>query len=109
MVVEVVVLSPQSAYDRDQIRSIKPEIKPDVLRLQLALETDHSATSRAELLTISGQSVFVEQSLRVGPTGDSIEFDIPMRLVNPGDYQVKLSRVIDGTEAGITTYYFRLE
>jgi hypothetical protein len=109
-IVESVVLAPQNAYDRDQIRSVKvPQAEPDVLRLQLTLGTSQSETYRAELSTISGESVLVEQSLKAPAAGESIVLEVSARVLKPGDYQVKLRRVTEGTQADVATYYFRVQ
>jgi len=62
-----------------------------------------------ELHTVAGQSVFSEESLKPAVGGTTIDFDVPVRFLKAGDYQVKLSRVTDGIEEGAATYYFRVQ
>jgi hypothetical protein len=110
VIVESVVLAPQNAYDRDQIRNVRlPEVAPDVLRLQLTPVTNQSGTYRAELLTISGQSVVAEQSFQSSSASDPVVFEIPFRVLRAGDYQVKLSRITGEIQEGVATYYFRVQ
>ena len=109
-IVETMVLAPQNAYDRDQIPSVKlPRAEPDVLRLQLTIGTNQSGTYRADLSTISGESVLVDQSLKAPAAGDSLVLEVSARVLKAGDYQVKLRRVADGTQADVATYYFRVQ
>jgi hypothetical protein len=110
LVVETVALAPESTYDRDRIRSVTlSQFAPDILSLRLTLVNSQPGTYRAELLTIAGQSVFTEGSRTPAAASGSIDFDVPVRFLSAGDYQVKLSRVTEGIEEGVATYYFRVQ
>ena len=77
----------------------------DAVRLQLMLETQEHETYRAELLTLTGETLFVAEELRTQDGGDRVKFDIPVERLKVGDFQVKLTRASDATA---TTYYFRV-
>jgi len=105
-----VVLVPGGIYDPDRIPRVSlPDGELATVRVQLAIKTNRLETYRAELLTVAGQSVFSEGSLKSATGNAPIEFEVPVRVLKAGDYQVKLSRVTDGIEEGVATYYFRVE
>ncbi|MDX6613312.1 MAG: hypothetical protein QOD75_2498 [Blastocatellia bacterium] len=103
------MLVPQHGYDPVHIATIMlPDGERGVLRLQLSVKGTPE-TDRAELLTISGQSVLVEGALKPLPGVDTVSFDVPGRFLTAGDYQMKLSRRTDGVESNVVTYYFRVQ
>jgi hypothetical protein len=104
-----VVLVPENRYDRDRIAQVSLASDTRNLHLQLEFKGNQPGTFRAELLTIAGQSVFTEGSLKPAAGGTAIDFDVPVRFLKAGDYQVKLSRVTNGIEEGVATYYFRVQ
>lgn len=102
-------LVPGSIYEPDRIPRVSlPDGEHATVRLQLAFSTNQPGTYRAELLTVAGQPVFSVESL-TAVANAPIEFEVPVRVLKTGDYQVKLSRVIDGVEEGVATYYFRVQ
>ena len=103
-----VVLVPENRYDRERISQVTLASGARDLHLQLEFKGNKPQTYRAELLTIPGQSVFFEGSLKPSAGGTTIDFDVPVRFLKAGDYQVKLSRVTDGIEEGVASYYFRV-
>jgi len=104
-----VMLVPQHGYDPAHIATVSlPGGEPSGLHVQLTFK-GNGEIYRAELLTITGQSVFSQGALKPSAGGDSVGFDVPRQFLNPGDYQVKLIRVTDGIEAGVATYYFRVQ
>jgi hypothetical protein len=104
-----IVLVPENKYDRDRIAQVS--LAPDArdLHMQLEFKSNQPATYRAELLTVAGQTVFTQTSLKPPAGGTTIDFAVPVRFLKAGDYQVKLSRVTDGIEEGAATYYFRVQ
>jgi hypothetical protein len=105
----VVTLVPQHGYDPAHIAVVSlPDGERGVLQLQLSAK-GNPETDRAELLTISGQSVLTEGALKPSPGIDIVSFDVPGRFLTAGDYQMKLSRMTDGVEAAVVTYYFRVQ
>ena len=80
----------------------------DVVRITLVLESSDPATYRAEVETADGQKVAVKERLQPHRNGQSkVTFDIAARLLQNGDYQVKLSRVVNGETQSAGRYYFR--
>lgn len=68
------------------------------MRLELSPEPNQPGTYRAELLTIDGQSVLNAQPQRSADTdGYRAYLEVPAGLLKAGDYQIKLSRVTDGS------------
>ncbi|SRR6266516_2010458 len=104
-----VVLVPENRYDRDRIMPVSLASDARDLHVQLEFKGNQPGTYRAELLTIPGQSLFNEGSLKPSAGGTTIEFDVPVRFLKVGDYQVKLSRVTDGIEESLAMYYFRVQ
>ena len=106
----IVVLVPEKEYDRDGIAQVSvARTEGNILHIKLAIERNQPGTYRGELLTVAGQSVFTEASLKPAAGNASIDFDVPVRFLKAGDYQVKLSRVTDGIEEGVAAYYFRVQ
>lgn len=105
-----VVLVPGSIYEPDRIPRVSlPDGEQATVRVQLAFNPNQPGTYRAELLTITGQPVFSEESL-TALANAPIEFEVPGRVLKAGDYQIKLSRVTEGAGGeGVATYYFRVE
>jgi hypothetical protein len=105
-----IMLFPQHGYDPVHIMQVGfPDRQHSTLHLLLAFSEEHSEEQemfRAELLTLAGRSVFKENPFRPIGAG-AISFDVPVMFLDPGDYQVKLSRVAGGTE--VATYYFRVQ
>ena len=81
----------------------------DVVRLQLALQPDQTGPYRVELLTIEGSSVLSADSLKPNDWRSGIDFDVPVRLLKTGNYQVRLSRVDVGSKGRVANYYFRVQ
>ena len=101
-----IMLFPQHGYDPVHIMQVGfPDSQHSTLHLLLAF-SEEPEMFRAELLTLAGRSVFEENPLRPIGVG-AMSFDVPVMFLDPGDYQVKLSRVAGGTE--VATYYFRLQ
>jgi hypothetical protein len=77
-----------------------------IVRLELAIGQNTTDEFQAEVLT-NGNVVFASNSLKIG--GDlRIEVDVPVQTLNAGDYEVRLSRVADGSKQAVTNYYFRV-
>ena len=104
-----VVLVPENRYERDRIAQVSLAHDARDLHVQLEFKINQPAKYRAELLTVAGQSVFSAGSLKPAGGGTTIDFDVPVRFLKAGDYQVKLSRVTEGIEEGVASYYFRVQ
>lgn len=85
-----------------------PKGEHDIVRLHLALKLNQTGSYRADLLTKDGSSVFSADGLKFNESGAGIEFDVPARLLRPGDYQIRLGRPANETARGETKYYFRV-
>lgn len=102
-----IMLVPQHGYDPTHIATVSlPGGEQSSLHVQLTFKREQELY-RAELLTIAGQSVFSEGGLKSAAGGDSVDFNVPGKFLNSGDYQIKLSQLTDGS--GVATYYFRVQ
>jgi hypothetical protein len=82
----------------------------DVVRLELALKLDQPGSYGAELLTVDGQSVFSAESIKAADNGSAqVNFDVPARLLKPGNYQIRLGRDNAGLKENVGSYYFRVQ
>ena len=105
-----VPLAPGALRDGGEMARITPPRGGRaVLRLQLTLESDETGTYEAELLTAEGLHVSGARNLKARRSGSSVvlNFDVPARLLHPGDYQVKLDRRTGGQTESVGRYYFR--
>jgi hypothetical protein len=84
-----------------------PKGDQGVVRLQLA-KPDQTGPYRAELLTIEGSWV-LSDSLKPDDSRAEIDFDVPVRLLKIGNYQVRLSRVDEVSKGSVASYYFRVK
>lgn len=87
------------------------ESKPDVARLQLVLPTNVLGKYRAELRTDSGQTVLVAESLTTDRNAATVVFDVPAGVLKTGNYQIELTRFIDGLKEkeNVARYYFLVQ
>lgn len=85
-----------------------PQGEHDVLRLSLILEVPGAGTFVAELANADGKTVAVRQNLRARSNGQTkVTFEVPARLIQSDDYQIKLQRKTDGQLESVGRYYFR--
>ena len=96
---------------RDQMQSIDlPKGEHDVVRLQLTLKPNRTASYRADLLAANDQGIFSSQALQsTDPDAGKVDFDVPAQLLLSGDYQVSLHRADDGSKKIVASYYFRVK
>ena len=88
----------------DQAPTVKlPNDGNEVVRLQLTIE-NQSGTFRAEVLTISGESIYKLDSL-TSYDSHVVNVDVPARVLKNGSYEVRLS----GSPASVVNYYFRVQ
>jgi len=105
----IIALTPAGSPNGGNIPSVKIA-QQDIVRLQIALRPYEPGNYRAELLTIDGQTVFSAEATMVPKDGTAqIDFDIPARLLKPGNYQVRLSRDHVGVKQSMGRYYFRVQ
>ncbi|HEX5703736.1 MAG TPA: hypothetical protein VFX97_11095 [Pyrinomonadaceae bacterium] len=92
----------------EMTRVAVPRGERAILRLSLVLENPSPGTYQAELANADGKTVTVRKNLRPHRNGQTkITLDLPARLVQPDDYQVKLTRQADGQLESVGRYYFR--
>lgn len=92
----------------EMTRVAVPRGERAILRLSLVLEDPASGTYRVELANADGQTVTVRDHLKPRANGQTkIVFEIPARLIQTGDYQIKLARRTDGQLESVGRYYFR--
>jgi hypothetical protein len=85
-----------------------PHGEQDVVRFNLILENPGAGPYLAELANANGQTVAVKKDLKPHVNGQTkITFEIPARLIQNDDYQVKLQRKTDGKLESVGRYYFR--
>ena len=105
------VLSPGALRDGgDMTRVALPDGERDVIRLRLVLESGSEGVYQAEVATAEGQKVTVRSRLKADISrGDPrLTIQLPARLLQSGDYQIKLSRQkADGQLEAAGRYYFR--
>ncbi len=107
-VANIVILPGALRSGGETARVAVPRGDRDVVRITLVLESSDPATYRAEVETADGQKVAVKERLQPHRNGQSkVTFDIPARLLQNGDYQVKLSQVGNGESQPAGRYYFR--
>ena len=108
---ERIVLKPAGSSGTADIASVPlPEKDQQTVRLVLALNSNQAGTYRAELFTADRQSVFNAEAIKVPENGTAqIDFDVPARLLEIGNYQVRVSRDHAGTKENVGCYYFRVQ
>lgn len=80
----------------------------DIIHVQLMLEGGEGPY-QADVLRIDGQSVFSAAAQKRSDSDAIIDFDVPTRLLKPGDYQINLSRIDNGTRKDVASYYLRAQ
>jgi hypothetical protein len=85
-----------------------PRGEQDVVRFNLILENPGDGPYLAELANANGQTVAVKKDLKPHVNGQiKITFEVPARLIQNDDYQIKLQRKTDGKLESVGRYYFR--
>ncbi len=85
-----------------------PRGEQDVVRLNLILENPGDGPYTAEVANANGQTLLVKKDLKPHINGQTkVTFDVPARLIQTDDYQVKLQRKTDGKLESVGRYYFR--
>ena len=92
----------------EMTRVAVPRGERAILRLSLVLENPAPGPYRVELANADGKTVAVKKDLRPHRNGQTkITFELPARLLQPDDYQIKLTRQTDGQDESVGRYYFR--
>ena len=107
-IVTTVSLSPGNPGDMGQAANVSlPGDLNGLVRIQLAVEHISSEEFKAELFAETNESVFVADALRKTDSG-GLDFDVPVRVLKAGDYQVRLSSRGDGSNQIVASYYLRV-
>jgi hypothetical protein len=105
-VLTALALAPGALSDVSQTPTLAlPANGAGVVRLELSVEQNISGEFQAELLT-NASAVFVGTAAKV--SGKSVNFDVPAHALKVGDYEVRLSRLQDGSKQTVANYYFRV-
>src|SRR6266852_552893 len=99
-----VVLDPKSTIENAVLVSL-PQTDVDVVHFQLTIDKNQSGIYRADLLSITGESVFSAESLKSESNEGLINLDVPASALRIGAYQINLNRVDVGSKPGVATYY----
>ncbi len=98
----VVTVSP--SVDLNQAPTIAlPNGGNGAIRCQLTLSQTETNEFQVELWSLN-QNVFVIDSAK--SNGNQLEVDVPVRVLKAGDYEIRVSRVHDGSRQPVATYYF---
>ena len=81
----------------------------DTTSVRFALVVEHAVSSgyRAELVTRDGEIIYTADQIFVADGAGQVSLDVPAGKLKTGDFQVKLTQISDGTQAGI--YNFRVQ
>lgn len=105
----IVTLTPGLVRDAGETKKITAPPGTDTLRLRLELPINEYESFRAALLNEERREVWAREGLRPGTSGNLIDFDVPAKLVSPGDYQVKVSgRLTNGNVEELSAFRFRI-
>lgn len=102
---QMIVLRPGVSAD-DPTVIARTHDNPSVVRLELTLERTESGTFSIVVTTSSGEVVHHVPEIHV-EDADRIDFDVQVKRLKAGDFQVKLTR-INAEPGGAGTYYFRV-
>lgn len=108
--VMVVTLTPGSTRSSGTIERVTMPPKGDKVKLELEIANTGFQNYKSELFRES-QSLETQDELRMEARGDHhvVPVTIPAEKLSPGDYQVKLSGVLDsGHDEFIDNYSFRI-
>lgn len=104
----IVSLTSTSSLDQSPV-IILPVNENVMVRFQLSPAAGVGGVYRADLLTMSGETLFSAESLRPYGAKASIDVDVPASTLKSGQYQIRLSGTNDQTKQEISQYYFRVK
>jgi hypothetical protein len=88
--VYAVVLTPGLVREGGETKKITIPPDVDTLRLQLELPVNEYESFGAALLTEDRREVWATEGLRPAANLSVVDFDVPSRILKPGDYHVKV-------------------
>ncbi|HKY29864.1 MAG TPA: hypothetical protein VJM12_18125 [Pyrinomonadaceae bacterium] len=106
----VVTLSPYVLIESGNAPTVNlPVGAHDIVRLELVVKAEPSASYQAQLSTIDGQTVVTTKTWDATEvSGEKIDLDVPVALLKSGEYRVTLTKVSDTSQENVATYYFRV-
>jgi hypothetical protein len=103
------VLSPGMARSGNETRKMLIPQRAQLVRLRLDLERgDEYQSYRAELRTVSGNTVWKRDMLRAQSkaAGSSVVLSLPNRILTPGEYELTLAGVTGKEKTEDVGYYY---
>jgi hypothetical protein len=94
-----------------QMNVIEVPAGTGLIKLQLAIGETGTQSYHVSIFTDTGAEIFTKDSLPAEstPTGSFVSVDVPARLLNRGDYRLKLtSRASDNQYEEVAAYSFRV-
>jgi hypothetical protein len=84
------VLTPGLVRDGGETTRISIPVDADTLRLRVELPSGQYESFRAALLSEDRREVFTAEGRRAADDARIVEFDVPSRMLKPGDYQLSV-------------------
>ncbi|HEU5235540.1 MAG TPA: hypothetical protein VFU37_00275 [Pyrinomonadaceae bacterium] len=105
----VIALTSTNAIDQGPV-IVLPSGENAMARFQLSIKADQEGVYRADLLTSAGEKIFNADSLKAYGSGpSSISFDVPVRALKSGQYEIRLTRTDNQAKRQVAQYYFRIQ
>jgi hypothetical protein len=79
----------------------------DVVTVELRLDQPLGNFYDVNVMTMAGESVFVENAIK-RTEAETLGFDVPASALEPGDFQIALTRADGESKQNAGTYYFRV-
>jgi hypothetical protein len=79
----------------------------DVMILELRLDQPPADFYDVNVMTMAGESVFVATAIK-RTEAETLEFEVPVSAIEPGDFQIVLTRADGESKQSAGTYYFRV-
>lgn len=79
----------------------------DTTSIRFELLVEHAAQTgyRAELVTPAGEVIYAADQIFVTDGSDRVSFDAPSNKLKAGDYQIKLTQISVGAQAGVYDFH----
>jgi hypothetical protein len=107
----ILVLHFGGQIEDQQIQFATAPSEADIVRFELVLASHQTATYQAELLSAAGDRIAGMADVKpvVEIEHAKVVWDVPAQHLRPGDYQIELSRVVDGQTQTAGRYSFRVK
>jgi len=109
--VAILVLQFDGQIEDQQIQFATTPSEADIVRFELVLVSHQSATYQAELLSAAGDRIAGIADVKpiVENEHAKIVWDVPAQHLKQGDYQIELSRILEGQTQTAGRYSFRVK